>query len=75
MGFFKKWPEQKWTGKTIMPHEKKGAFSISYEFQFGNKEKQVHGYGMDRMEFDGDKIKLNHVYLNSDSWAKWIRSL
>ena len=70
---FRLWPEQQWTGKIILPHAKPGAFSISYNFRFANGRKSIQGFGIDRLEFEGDKIKLNHVYLNADQWPHWIK--
>jgi len=72
---FRKWPEQEWIGKNIMPHAKTGAFSISYNFKFGNNDKIIKGFGMDRIEFKGDKIQLNHVYLNAEYWSDWIKNV
>jgi hypothetical protein len=72
---FKVWPEQEWVGKEIMPHEKKGSFSVNYDFKFANGERVVKGNGIDRIEFRGDKICLNHVYLNADKWREWMSNL
>lgn len=70
---FRVWPRQEWKEKELMPHEKPGAFSISYDFSFGNDVAEIRGSGIDRMEFEGDKIKLNHVYLNALKFRDWIR--
>lgn len=72
---FKVWPEQEWIGKTIMPHEKRGAFSVSYNFRFASGDKVIQGSGIDRIEFSGDRISLNHIYLNADRWREWIKNL
>lgn len=72
---FKVWPEQEWIGKTVMPHEKRGAFSVSYNFRFASGDKVIQGSGIDRIEFSGDRISLNHIYLNADRWREWIKNL
>jgi hypothetical protein len=72
---FRKWPIQEWTGKQILNHEIPGHFSVTYHFKFANKDVSIDGFGMDRIEFQEDKIKLNHVYLNASNWPKWIKML
>src|SRR5688572_3416350 len=72
---FRMWPEQEWLGKKVLPHAEPGSFSVCYNFRFANKKKSIQGFGMDRMEFEGDKIKLNHVYLNAEKWPQWIKNL
>ncbi len=71
---FRVWPEQQWVPKTIMQHADEGAFTIDYTFRIGNGKKSIGGNGMDRMEFEGDKVRLNHVYLNADKWKDWIKN-
>lgn len=71
---FSVWPQQKWTPKNIFPHDKEGSFSMDYDFRIGNNKTSIQGWGMDRIEFAGDKIRLNHVYLNADKWKEWIRN-
>jgi len=63
---FRKWPSQEWIPTEVLAHERPGAFSVCYRFRFGDGKKEVRGVGMDRMEFEGDKIRLNWVYLNAD---------
>ncbi|NUM40764.1 MAG: nuclear transport factor 2 family protein [Leptospiraceae bacterium] len=70
---FHKWPVQKWTPNIIHPHLKTGNFSIDYAFYFGNKYKSIQGRGIDLIVLNNDKIQLNHVYLNADAWAEWIK--
>ena len=70
---FRKWPRQNWDNYHVMPHEMPACFSVSYRFEFGNDRTTVRGYGIDRIEFVGDKIALNHVYLNADLWSQWMR--
>ena len=70
---FRKWPRQRWDQYDVMPHEQPGCFSISYRFEFGNDKRTIRGYGIDRMEFSGDRIRLNHVYLNPELWSEWMR--
>jgi ketosteroid isomerase-like protein len=69
---FKMWPRQKWISTNIMPHAIEGAFSVEYDFEFANDKTSIKGFGIDRVEFKGDKIILNHVYLNADKWTKWV---
>lgn len=69
---FKIWPRQKWVATSMIPHTTSGAFSIEYEFEFGNDKTTIKGRGIDRAELKGDKIILNHVYLNAEKWNKWI---
>ncbi len=70
---FKKWPRQEWTVDTVLPHEKPGAFSVCYRFRFANKKREIGGFGMDRIEFEGNAIRLNWVYLNAKKWPEWIK--
>lgn len=70
---FTVWPSQEWVPKNVFPHAREGAFSIDYTFRIANREKTITGTGMDRMEFRGDKVCLNHVYLNADRWKEWIK--
>ncbi len=71
---FKAWPQQQWTPKKTMPHEEEGVFSIEYTFRIANATKSLRGTGMDLMEIEGDRIRLNHVYLNADKWKEWIKN-
>lgn len=70
---FSVWPRQNWAPTHVMSHGKEGAFSIEYEFSIANDAATIRGSGMDRMEFTGGKISLNHVYLNADRWKVWIK--
>jgi len=72
---FRKWPEQEWKDSNIMPHKENGLFSATYSFRIGNGKKSVQGVGMDLIEFNGEKIVRNYVYLNSDQWPEWIKNL
>lgn len=69
---FQVWPKQQWTPKNVMPHVTEGAFSVDYDFSFANNRTSITGHGIDRIEFKGDKISLNHVYLNAEKWKDWI---
>jgi hypothetical protein len=69
---FKVWPRQQWTAKKVMPHAEQGAFSVDYAWKIANDAKSLSGTGIDRIEFEGDKIRLNHVYLNAEKWKEWI---
>lgn len=70
---FQVWPEQQWTSKNIIPYAGEGSFSADYDFRFANSRTAISGHGIDRIEFRGDKISLNHVYLNADKWKDWLR--
>jgi hypothetical protein len=70
---FRLWPSQKWAAKNIFPHARPGSFSADYEFQIAGGGKAIRGTGMDRIEFTGGKISLNHVYLNAEQWNRWIK--
>ncbi|MBN1531359.1 MAG: nuclear transport factor 2 family protein [Spirochaetes bacterium] len=70
---FRVWPRQQWTPREIIPHEKPGSFSITYDFLFANDRVEIRGNGIDIMEFRGDRISLNHVYLNADRFREWIK--
>ncbi len=70
---FKVWPVQSWILKNVFPHEVKGAFSIDYDFRIANDIVSIEGCGMDRMVFNGDKVILNHVFLNAGNWKEWIK--
>lgn len=70
---FRLWPKQQWDGKITMPHQKPGCFSVSYDFMFANDKKTITGRGIDFIEFEGNLIRRNHVYLNADKWKDWIR--
>lgn len=70
---FKIWPQQSWAAKNVLPHRRDGAFTIDYRFRFANHEKAIQGDGIDRIEFAGEKIRLNHVYLNADKWKDWLK--
>ncbi|MEK7744821.1 MAG: nuclear transport factor 2 family protein [Elusimicrobiota bacterium] len=63
---FRKWPSQEWSPDEVLSHERPGSFSVCYRFRFGNGKREVRGLGMDRIEFEGDKIRLNWVYLNAE---------
>ena len=63
---FRRWPSQEWKPVEVMPHENPGAFSVAYHYRYANKTREIKGWGMDRIEFEGDKIRLNHVYLNAE---------
>jgi hypothetical protein len=69
---FKVWPSQSWVPKNVMPHTDEDAFTVDYDFRIANDRVSIKGQGMDRIEFRGDKIRLNHVYLNADRWKDWI---
>jgi len=71
---FKVWPNQKWVARNIMPHASEGSFSADYEFKISNGRTTIQGCGMDRIEFKGNKVCLNHVYLNADQWKEWIKN-
>jgi hypothetical protein len=71
---FSVWPQQKWILKNVFPHNKKGSFSIDYDFRIANNTTSIQGWGIDRIEFSGDKVRLNHVYLNADNWKDWIKN-
>jgi hypothetical protein len=70
---FRLWPSQKWTATGVMPHAHPGFFSAEYEFQIAGGGKTIRGTGMDRVEFTGDRITLNHVYLNAEQWNRWVK--
>lgn len=67
---FRKYPRQEWEPTDVMAHEKPGAFSVCYRYRYANAREDVTGAGMDRIEFDGEKIRLNWVFLNPDRPAK-----
>jgi hypothetical protein len=69
---FKIWPIQNWVLNNAYPHENDGAFSVDYTFQIANDKAAIRGRGIDRTEFKGDRICLNHVYLNADKWNDWV---
>jgi hypothetical protein len=71
---FKKYPVQVWKEPVVMPHKREGFFTVTYSFKFGNDKMTIKGNGVDLMEFHGDKIFRNYVYLNTDSWADWLKS-
>ena len=70
---FKVWPIQEWVPRTVYPHAEEGSFTVDYEFKIANEKKSIRGRGIDRITFRGDKIKLNHMYLNAEKWKDWIR--
>lgn len=70
---FQVWPKQEWIPGDIFPHETPGAFTGCYEFKIANDHTEITGIGMDRLEFEGDKIRLNHVYLNARNWNNWLK--
>jgi hypothetical protein len=71
---FSVWPQQKWILKNVYPHSKEGSFTIDYDFRIANNITSIEGWGIDRMEFSGDKVRLNHVYLNADNWKDWVKN-
>ena len=71
---FKLWPEQHWEVTELFPHKKPGAYSCSYTFRIANDNTEITGHGIDRLEFTGGKVSLNHVYLNAGKWNDWLKS-
>lgn len=69
---FRRWPEQNWTPRELLPHEAAGAYSATYDFRFANKRTAVSGWGMDRFEFRDGLIALNWVFLNAGSWPQVV---
>ena len=74
---FRQWPEQQWVEGEVLPHARPGCFTVSYHFRFANSRRGlvVEGRGIDRIEFEGDLIRMNWVYLNAEQWPYWIRGL
>jgi len=72
---FRKWPEQSWAGKLVMPMAQLGCFTVTYDFSLRRGEKVVRGCGLDRIEFKGEKIRICHVYLNAYNWSEWIKTV
>lgn len=69
---FRKWPIQEWTPDEVLAHERPGAFSVCYRFRFGGGKREVRGTGMDRIEFEGGRIRLNWVYLNPEGRGRLL---
>ncbi len=74
---FRRWPSQAWDEAEVLAHAEAGCFSACYHFSFGNPRTGIwiRGTGMDRLEFEGEKIKRNWVYLNADRWGDWMRGV
>lgn len=70
---FRKWPVQEWVPGEVFPHGRPWAFSVCYRFRFGDGKREIKGLGMDRIEFEGSKIRLNWVYLNAEGWGRLLR--
>ena len=71
---FQVWPHQEWTAGELYPHKKDGSFSGCYSFKISNGKTEIKGHGIDIVEFSGNKIRKNHVYLNADKWNRWLKS-
>ncbi len=71
---FSVWPQQKWVAKNIFSHDQEGSFSVDYDFRIANNTTSIQGWGIDRIEFSGDKVRLNYVYLNADKWKDWVKN-
>jgi hypothetical protein len=69
---FRHWPIQEWKDTTVYKHAKPSAFSVCCTFRFANDTKEVKGTGMDLIEFEGDKVSKNYVFLNAEKWPEWI---
>jgi len=77
--FFKQFPKQDWRYTAKSPHKKANVFSICYDFcvTSADETQQITGAGMERIEFKGRKICLDHIYmrLNMPPSPKFIRYL
>ncbi|OGP67229.1 MAG: hypothetical protein A2031_06785 [Deltaproteobacteria bacterium RBG_19FT_COMBO_43_11] len=68
------WPQQEWIPGDLFPHKQDGSFSGCYNFKISNGKTEIKGHGMDIIEFKGNKICKNHIYLNADKWNTWLKN-
>ncbi|PJZ70885.1 hypothetical protein CH373_06370 [Leptospira perolatii] len=75
MLLFRRFPYQDWVLTELYPHSESGSFSACYRFTFANPKKglEFKGTGMDRIELEDGKVKLNWVFLNAEKWRNWIQ--
>lgn len=66
------WPKQSWILDHIYPHKENGSFTVDYTLEFANDKISIQGRGTDLIIFQGDKICVNHVYLNAQKWNGWV---
>ena len=73
VSMFTVWPQQEWVIGELFQHKNDEAFTGTYRFTIANNKTTITGIGMDLIEFRGDKIRKNHVYLNADKWNSWLK--
>src|SRR4030042_997925 len=71
---FHVWPHQEWVPGEFFPHNKDGSLSGCYRFKIAHQNTEICGHAIDIIEFKGNKISRNYVYLNADKWNKWLKS-
>ncbi len=70
---FSVWPEQQWLADKTYIHIDEAACTATYRFRIANDKVDITGIGADLIEFRGDKIHTNYVYLNADKWNSWLK--
>ncbi len=71
---FRQWPVQEWVASELLAHATPGVFTACYSFRFANRRGvEIKGRGIDRLEFRGDQISRNWVFLNAEAWPRWVR--
>jgi hypothetical protein len=70
---FRIWPQQEWVPGELFQHTDGKSITGMYRFRIANGKTEIKGLGIDYIEFEGNTIKKNYVYLNADKWNSWLK--